>query len=224
MSSEGRFNLRSDGVIGRLLINIFSDPIMIQGVDADDDPATANPVLIGGKYIADPYADPIDDGDAGYALLNEIRMLITESRVYDPPTDADRNVPVFVQADRYDTTEISFSAAANQNYRYYIDLNGYAYFTVEAILNMAASDRSATLTYQVSDEDSQPDITARAYNSDMSLAWFGAAGYAAVAGTSVTYSHEKDTPTPWSSMRLNIAVSAGTTAGTVTLKIRKMAH
>jgi hypothetical protein len=80
--SDGRFNARTDGaVVARVLLDIFgggAGSILVSGVDADDDPVTVNPIVVGGVYFADPSADPIDDGDVGYMLLTDERRVDAE--------------------------------------------------------------------------------------------------------------------------------------------------
>jgi len=226
--ANDRFNVRLDGsLVSRLLVNLIAGTLSIQGLDADDDPATARPVLIGGKFISDWYADTLDDGDAGYALLNALRMLVIENRVYDSPTDADKNVPVWTQADRYDGFEATGSVSANGDTAYYVDMSGYGYFSCEFLPNASGGGAGCTvsLSYQTSDEESQPDIAARAYNSDMSLVWFGATSYSSGLAGTTSYAHEKSDPTPWLSMRIKVTVSdLSDDPATWTLRFRKMAH
>jgi hypothetical protein len=216
-----------DGDAGYLLVDQYRR-LAIAGGDADDAPATAKAVGVGGKYIADPFASPLSaDGDFGEALINQIRMLVTEDRAYDAPTDANKEVPVWTQADRGDVVELTGSVAASGSSYSYFDLTGYGYFSCEFLPNAAGGGAGCTvdLSYQTSDEESQPDITLRAYNSDMSNAWFGAASFSSGAGGAVAWAHEKDTVTPWSSMRLKVTVAgfvAGTTA-TWTIRLRKIA-
>jgi hypothetical protein len=206
----------------------IANPMPVVGVDADDAPATANAVGIGGKYIADPFASPLSaDGDFGEALINQIRMLVTEDRVYDPATDANKEVPVWTQADRGDVMEVTGSAAVDGSTYYYIDMLGFGYFSCEFLPNAATGGAACTidLSYQVSDEESQPDITARSYVSDMSVSWFGAASYSSGAGGATTWAHEKDTTTGWSSIRLKVTVDNYVAGSAVpwTIRFRKIA-
>jgi len=50
-------------------------PVVVQGMAPDDDPIAGNPVQIGGYYLEDEAANPIDDGDVGYVAINSLRQM-----------------------------------------------------------------------------------------------------------------------------------------------------
>ena len=204
------------------MVNTGSSSITV--TNATDDAAAPPEVLMaGGYYTADPTANPLEDGDAGRLLLNELRMLITEDRVYDAPSDANRNMPVFTQADRGEVLEISGTSAVAGSTYYYIDLTGFGFFSCEFTL-VSTLGMNTGLFYNVSNEESEPDITLRDYTSDMSLTWFGSASYTSGVGTTTSYAHEKDTVTPWLCMRLHVATDGESGDGSWTIRLRKIAH
>jgi len=53
-------------------------PVAVEGMAADDDAVAGNPVQVGGLYLADEAANPIEDGDIGYLVSNLLRQLRTD--------------------------------------------------------------------------------------------------------------------------------------------------
>ena len=189
---------------GRLMVTNGSSSLTVEGVDADDDPVTVNPIVVGGVYYSDPTADPIDDGDVGYTLLNELRMLVTELRTYDAASDADRNIPVWNETDLWTPEDLSGSATADGTTSYYVALEENSRWSLQYIPTEAASEVITVEIYQSNEDD--PDITARTY-TEVTNTFFGTGGYTA------EYWIEIENPTRALSMRVDVTVS-GYTAGT----------
>ena len=196
-------NLRLDDV-GRLIVTDPAASPYVEGPDADDTPVTGQPVQVGGVYYADPTADPIDDGDVGYLLINELRMLITESRTYDPPSDADKNIPVWNETDLWTPEDLSGTAGADGTTSYYVALEENSRYSLQYV-PAPANDELITVTLHQSNED-DPDITARTY-TDITQTFWGVLGFTEESWV------ETESPTRAKSMRVDVTVS-GWTAGT----------
>jgi len=147
---------------GRLIVTDPSSSPSIQGIDADADPATANPVLIGGKYIDDYEAVPLTDGDAGYALLNALRMLIVQSRSYDSVTDADKVVPVVQSFDNTEPFDFSQAVATDALVAHYFSGDTFPYWTI--ILATATAGATISVKIYASNETTQPNLSLRNYS------------------------------------------------------------
>lgn len=176
--SDGRFNVRNDGsVISRLLIDligVLGGPLSIQGVDADDAPVTVNPIVVGGVHYADPSANPIDDGDAGYLLLTDERRAAIENRVYDAPTDADRNVPVWSPPDLFQPEGITGSASGNGTTSYYVSMGPFSRWSLQFIPAIAGGE---TITMRVFQSDHDVDDPTLATYQDVTNEFFGVPGF-----------------------------------------------
>ena len=200
---------------GYLLLDIYRR-LVIAGGDADDAAATAKPVLVGGKYILDPTVDTLDDGDAGYALLNLLRMQIVEDRVYDAPTDANKNVPVWSQADRWATAALGDSLGADGTVTKYVSMSGYLRWSIQYAITHAAAEVATLTVAQSNDEVDDP--TTATYQ-DVTNTFFGVAGYTTASWI------EPENPTACVWLRVQVTVTAWT-AGTVswTIKTKKLAQ
>jgi hypothetical protein len=161
---------------GRLIVTDPSASPLIQGIDADDDPATANPVLIGGKYISDPYADTLDDGDAGYALLNLLRMLIVEDRTYDAPTDSNKVVPVSDPTGKWEPATLDSSLTADGSVTKYVDMRGFLRW---ALLLQMTKGAAETITLTVAQSHDDVDDPTTAVFEDVTFPFFGTTGFSA---------------------------------------------
>ena len=181
---------------GRLIVTDPSASPMIQGIDADDDPATANPVLIGGIYLDDPSADTLEDADAGLALLNELRMLITESRVYDPPTDADRVVPMYQSYDNFEPLDFDQLVATDALTTHYWDSDTMPYFSLLLATTTALATISVTIS--ASNDADEPDITLRNYTDITSEIYGGPINLTSAAAEVIVV----DTPIIFNSYRI----------------------
>ena len=141
----------------------------VQGTTADGAAFTDNPVGVGGVYLDDPTASTLADGEIGNVLVNDQRMQITEDRVYDAPTDANKTVPVFIPQDRYDTFDLSGTrATSDATFSYYVSLQGYNGFSLQYI---PSGDGYKTLTVYASNENVD-DPTSATY-TDVTLDFFG---------------------------------------------------
>lgn len=189
---------------GRLIVTNGTSSLAVEGVDADDDPATVNPIVVGGVYYSDPTADPIDDGDVGYTLLNELRMLVTELRTYDAASDADRNVPVWNPTDLWTAEDLSGTATADGTQSYYVSLEENSRWSIQFIPAPSAAEVITLEVFQSNEDD--PDITARTY-TDVTNTFFGVGGFTAEEWIEIV------NPTRAKSLRVDVTVS-GYTAGT----------
>jgi hypothetical protein len=200
---------------GYLLLDIYRR-LVIAGGDADDAAATVNPVLVGGKFISDPFANVLEDGDAGTALLNSLRMQIGEDRVYDAPTDANKNVPVWSQADRWATAALGSSLGANGTVTQYVSMSGYLRWSIQYAITHAAAE-VATLT--VAQSNNEVDDPTTATYQDVTNTFFGVAGFTANAWI------EPENPTACVWLRVQVVVTDWT-AGTVswTVETKKLAQ
>jgi hypothetical protein len=163
-----------DGALYVALSGSSGGALQVEGIDADDDPATANPVLIGGKFIADPYADTLEDGDAGYALLNLLRMLIVEDRTYDAPTDANKVVPVSDPTGKWEPATLDSSLGANGSVTKYMDMRGFLRWALIYQMTKAAAE---TITLTVAQSHDDVDDPTTAVFEDVTFPFFGAAGF-----------------------------------------------
>ena len=180
----------------------------VQGVIGDDtDASTTNPVLVGGVYLADPTADTIDDEDVGNILLNNQRMPITESRAYDAPTDANRNIPVFIPQDRYNFADLSGSQAdSDATISYYVSMESSSFFSIQYI-ESASSDGYQELKIYATNEDNS-DLTSLTYTS-VCNDYFAAQsfGSGSAGGLSEVWL-EKDTFTSCKALRIDIEATS----------------
>lgn len=197
------YHMRLDSV-GRLIVTDPAASPYVEGPDADDDPVTGNPVTGGGVYFADPTANPIDDGDVGYILLNELRMQITESRTYDAASDADKNLPVWNETDLWTTEDLSGTRTSDGKSYYYVSMEEYSRYSIQFI---PIPDNEETIDFRIlQSNDDNPDITARTY-TDITLDFFGCDKFGIESWV------ERETPTRAKSLKIEITV-AGYTAGT----------
>jgi hypothetical protein len=194
--------LRLDDV-GRLIVTDPSASPQIQGIDADDDPVTVNPIVVGGVYYSDPTADTIDDGDVGYALLNELRMLVVEDRAYDAASDANRNIPVWNPTDLWTPEDLSGSATADGTESYYVSLEENSRWSLQYIPSEGSTEVITLEVYQSNEND--PDITARTY-TEVTSTFFGAGGFTAETWLEI------ENPTRALSLRVDVSVSGSTGA------------
>lgn len=189
--------------LGRLIVTDPSASPQIQGIDADDDPVTVNPVVVGGVYYADPSADPIDDGDVGYFLLNDERMQVFEDRAYDSASDANKNLPVWNPTDLWSPEDLSGSATADGTESYYVALEENSRWSLQYIPSNPDGSTSTLEVFQSNEDD--PDITARTY-TEVTSTFFGTGGF-----TSETWI-EIELPTRALSLRVDVTVSGYTGA------------
>ena len=109
------------------------------------------------------------------------------------------------------TQEYSGSAAGvagNGTTDYYLDLKEYPFFSIEFLPDASASAAAeVALTLQSSMQASEPDLTARSYDSDVTYGYFGSESLSSGEGDSVDWLLEKDTPTPALSLRARVTVS-----------------
>jgi hypothetical protein len=207
-----------DGDAGYILLDDQRRVVVVgtlQGVDADDAAATVNPVLVGGKYIADPTADTLDDGDAGYALLNLLRMIMIEDRVYDSATDANKNVPVWSVADLYDPEDLSGSTGANGTTTYYVSMDSFIRWSLQFIPSTSGTSTFA-LTVAQSNEDVDDPSTATYL--DVTNTFFGVASFT----TSAWIEPENPTSCKW--LRIQVTVDNYGTDALWDLFCRKLAQ
>jgi len=126
------------------------------------------------------------------------------------------------------TVEETGSVSANVPTYYYVDLVQYPYFAVEFLPDASGAGAGCeiTMTYQVSIQASEPDIELRSYVADSSEAWFGDPSYSSGPAGTQGYAQEKDTPTPWLSMRVTVDVTGwtGPDPATWSLNLSKMAR
>jgi len=188
--------LRLDS-FGRLIVTDPSASPQIQGIDADYDPVTVNPVVMGGVYYADPTADTIDDGDVGYTLLNELRMLVVEDRAYDAASDANRVIPVWNPTDLWTPEDLSGTATADGTTSYYVSLEENSRWSLQFIPHEDATEVITLEVYQSNEND--PDITARTY-TEVTDTFFGAGGFTAENWIEI------ENPTRALSMRVDVSV------------------
>lgn len=161
----------TDGRIRRLRLDdqgrlITTDPNAsshVDGVDADDAVVTGNPVLIGGQHRSDPAADTVDNLDVGNALINKQRMLVTEDRAYDSPTDAVRSVPVHSVPDGWVPEDMSSSLGADGTVTKYLVMLPHDRFCLQFIPLPAAAE-VITLTVSISNEVTG-DVTTQTYTA-----------------------------------------------------------
>jgi len=154
-------NAQSDAD-GNLLVNVAvgGGGGNVQGVVDDDDPVGGTlPVIIGGVYIDDYEADTLDDGDAGYALLNALRMLIVQSRSYDPVTDADKVVPVVQSFDNNEPFDFSQAVATDALVSHYFSADTFPYWSL--ILSTATAGATISVKIYASNETTQPNLSLR---------------------------------------------------------------
>ena len=182
----------------------------VEGIDADDDPATAKPVLIGGKFIADPYANTLEDGDAGYALLNLLRMLIVEDRTYDAPTDSNKVVPVSDPTGKWEPATLDSSLSAAGSVTRYMDMRGFLRWALIYQMTKAAAE-VITLTVAQSHDDVDDPTTA--VFEDVTFDFFGTTGFV----TNSYVGAENQVACTW---LLTIVTVTAYTAGTPTWVLR----
>lgn len=173
-------------------------------VDDDASVSTTKPVVIGGVYYSDPTSDPVDDGDAAYALVNNLRMLVVEDRAYDSASDANRVIPVWNPTDLWTPEDLSGSATADGTTSYYVSLEECSRWSLQFIPSEAASEVITMEVYQSNEND--PDITARTY-TEVTSTFFGTGGFTSEAWVEV------ENPTRSLSLRVDVTIS-GYTAGT----------
>lgn len=179
--------------------------VNVEGVVDDDSPVgTTKPVVVGGVYYADPTADTLDDADAGYALLNNQRMQVVEDRVYDAPSDANRNIPVWSVPDGWAPVDLSSSLGADGTVTKYLVMLPANRVSLQFIPTKAAAETIA-LTLAVSNEDTG-DVTTQTY-TDVTTDLTGAAS---ITAESVI---EPELPISTITLRVQVTVS-GWTAGT----------
>lgn len=189
--------LRLDS-LGRLIVTNGTASLIIEGVDADDDAVTVNPIVTGGVYYADPTLDTIDDGDVGYMLLNELRMLVTELRTYDSASDADRNVPVWNPTDLWTPEDLSGDTDEDGTTSYYVSLEENSRWSLQFIPGYVSTE-TITLTVHQSNEDDD-DITARTY-TDVTNTFFGTTGFTTENWVEI------EAPTRAKSLRVDVEIT-----------------
>lgn len=209
-------NAQSDAD-GNLNVSIAAAPVPItvvgevEGVVADDAAVGATkPVVIGGVYYTDPTSNPIDDGDAGFLLLNEQRMAIVEDRAYDAPTAADRNVPVWNLGDRGTPETLDSTLGADGTVSKYVAMRGKLRWSLHFVPTAAAAEVIALTVLQSNDDVDDP--TTATY-IDVTNEFFGVGSFTAAAWI------EPEFPTKCVWLKVLVTVT-GWTAGTSAWKIQ----
>jgi hypothetical protein len=143
-------------------LGTVTNPIVVSGgggaglgveglVDDDAAVGATKPVVIGGVYYADPPANPLENGDAGYALLNNERMQVVEDHAYDPVSDANKNIPVWSVPDGWTSEDLSSSLGANGTVVKYVTGLPHKTFSLQFI-PVAAVAETIAVTIAVSNE------------------------------------------------------------------------
>jgi len=186
-----------------LLVEVDNE-IDIQGTTEDNTEFIGNPVAVGGVYLADPTDSPLADGYIGNLLLNDLRMIVAESRAYDPVSDADKQIPVFIPQDRYTFEDLSGTQADSDDTKeFYINMLGYSLFSLQYV-EAATSDGYQSLRVFATIED-VADATAATY-SDVTSEWFGSANFTADTWL------ERDTPCSCKYLKIELDLT-GLTGG-----------
>ena len=147
----------------------------VQGVVSDHDPVGVTmPVVIGGVYMADPTINTLDDGDAGWALLNDQRMLVVEIAgsgggslvvediAYDPVTDANKVVPVVQTFDNHEPFDQSQAVATAAVVTHYIDARTFPFWSM-IWSTLTGGGVTIEIEISASNETTEPDLTLRSY-------------------------------------------------------------
>lgn len=195
--------LRTDSYRRLIVTDPNASPIAT-GADADHAAVTSNPVLVGGVHQADPTASPLHSGDVGQLLINELRMLIQESRTFDASSDADKTIPVWNPTDLWTPEDLSGTRGSDGTTSYYVALEENRKWSLQFIPTEAAAE-VITVTVWQSNED-LADITARTY-TNVTQTFFGTTGF--VDETWIEPEHI----TQAKSLRFDVTVT-GWTAGT----------
>ena len=179
----------------------------VQGTTADGDAFIDNPVVTGGVYTADPTASTLTDGDAGNILLNALRMQIIEDRTYDSPSDANKNIPVFIPQDRYSFSDLSGSQAdADATISYYVSMESSSFFSIQYI-ESASSDGYQELKIYGSNQDDS-DLTLLTY-TNLTQDYFGSESFGSGSvGGLIENWLEKDTFTSCKALRIDIEATS----------------
>jgi hypothetical protein len=170
------FNAKCDAA-GALIVSAGGGgaiSVTAEGV-VDDDAAvgTTKPLIAGGVYYSDPTADPIDDGDAGYILLNEQRMIVVSDRAFDPTSGANRNIPVWSPPDLWTPEDLSSSLGGDGTVTKYVVMEPNSRWSLQFIPNIVDGE-TQTLEIAQSNEDTG-DVSTATY-TDVGSVFFGAPG------------------------------------------------
>lgn len=151
-----------------------------------------------------------------------VRSLRAGETTINPPMPA---LSVSVATSPPVVQEESGSVVVDGNSFHYIDMSAHDFFSVQFLPIATGTGANISLSYQVSNELSQPNIALRDYSTDVSESWFGDASFPSGVNGTEPHAHEHDTRNSWLSVRLKVTV-AGRTAGSPSwkIKVRKTAN
>jgi hypothetical protein len=154
-------------------------------------------------FMADQTStDSVDEGDIGIARMTLDRKQIMAG--YDSAADANKNFETApIWANHVETTLADVTNETSATNYYYVDMDGYQYFTVD--VNTSGTTPSDTLTITI-EAGNQDDGTAAAsiFYQDVTTAWFGVAS---VVDADLRW--EKDTPTGAKYVRIKTVTAGG---------------
>lgn len=188
-----------------------------------------NPVLTAGEIYNG--SSSFTEGTLQALAMDVARYLKVTDKSYDPVSDANKGIPVYIPQDRYETSVVADDSAAdaadNGTYYYYVDMEGTPYGAIEVNLDCTSGGAGGgngqiTGSVQVSLEADEADTTARSYTADVTSLWgFSTSSILCGSGSTQDEYVELDTPTMVNSIRFTLVVAGLTDpSDTVSWEIR----
>lgn len=147
------------------------------------------------------------DGDHAWLKVDSLGALWTRSRAFDEPTGADKNEPIYSDADRFvpftfGAAGIDSSGGAVTTY-YYVDCAGYGYLGFQWTALVGAEGKTLTLESSLRDDGTAPAAFAAGDWQDTTFQDTGAATWIAAQLLEI------DVPVTRKWMRIKIVTAIG---------------
>lgn len=143
--------------------------------DAAFTTGTDSVVPIAGYYSA--ADDTVDSGDAGILAMTENRHLMTRSDAFDTGTEADKIFDVNPLDEQHlEETLAAVTNGTDGTYYYYVDMDGYKYFSSQ--LELSGGSGTCTVTVEATNQDDGTAPSSCTYQ-DVTNGLFGVASYTA---------------------------------------------